>query len=62
VAYVRTCKNKDDKYYKLTVILNDLLFLAIYYDVILKEPKNIISESIKDNMNKKTPHKNPIKQ
>jgi hypothetical protein len=33
-AWVRTCKSKGDKYYKLTIILSDPLFLAVCYEAI----------------------------
>jgi len=47
-TWVRTCKSKGDKYYKLTIILNDPLFLIVYFEAIWRELENITLKFIKD--------------
>lgn len=56
-AWVRTCKSKGDKYYRLTIILSDPLFLAVCYEAIWREPENMTSKSVKDTLSKKNPTK-----
>jgi hypothetical protein len=61
MAWVRTCKNKGDKNYRLTIILSDPLFLVICYETIWREPKKW-HWNLWSILWVKKPHKGPFRQ